>query len=138
MQILIDQQLHEYLSIILTEARTEKSKNINTIDDLITNQSVKIGKQKWCQECGKDEIENSRRKCPQCKAKLLLLAEVQEAIDQIIFEKQDTIKPLIFKFCQSEMNTSEDLISIPQKDVNVSDILVPDPLPINPNSIKNV
>ncbi|CAI2200527.1 4012_t:CDS:1, partial [Funneliformis geosporum] len=100
--------------------------------------SMKIGKQKWCQECDKDEIENSRRKCPQCKTKLPSLAEVQEAIDQTIFEKQDTIKPLIFKSCQSEMNTSKDPIRTTQKDVNVLDILVPDPLPINPNSIKNV
>src|SRR6266542_3843725 len=80
--------------------------------------------------------------------KLLILAEIQEAIDQTLFEKKDTIKPLIFKSYQSEINTSKKLtnsinmISITQrsnqKDINVPDILVSDPIPINPNSIKNV
>ena len=80
--------------------------------------------------------------------KLLTLAETQEAIDQTVFEKKDTIKPLIFKSYQSEINTSKKLtnsinmISITQrsnqKDINVPDILVSDPIPINPNSIKNV
>src|ERR1044071_4279868 len=80
--------------------------------------------------------------------KLPTLAETRKAIDQTVFEKKDTIKPLIFKSYQSEINTFEKLtnpintISITQrsnqKDINVPDILVPDPIPINPNSIKNV
>ena len=59
------------------------------------------------------------------------------------------IKPLIFRSHQFKTNTSENLtnsinpISITQrfesqKDVNIPDILVPDPLPINSNSINNV
>jgi len=36
MQILIDQQLCDYLSVILAEACTEKNKDINVIDNLIT------------------------------------------------------------------------------------------------------
>ena len=81
MQTLIDQQLCDYLSVILAEACTEKNKDINVIDNLITDQNMKIGKQKWCRECGKDNIENSKRKYPQCNMKLPTLAETQEAID---------------------------------------------------------
>ena len=59
------------------------------------------------------------------------------------------IKSLIFRSHQFKTNTSENLINSinptsitqrfePQKDVNIPDILVPDPLLINPNSINNV
>jgi len=132
----------------LAEACTEKNKDINIIDNLITDQNMKIGKQKWYQECGKDNIENSRRKCPQCNIKLPTLAETQETIDQTLFEKKDTIKPLIFKSYQSEIDTSKKFTNLinpinitqrsNQKDINVPNILVPDLIPINPNSIKNV
>ncbi len=43
MQILINQQLHNYLSIILTEAYIEKNQNVNAIDNLVANQNTKIG-----------------------------------------------------------------------------------------------
>ena len=146
MQILINQQLHNYLSIILTEACIEKNQNINAIDNLVANQNTKIGNQKWCQKCDKDEIENSKRKCPQCKMKLSTLIEIQKAIDQIVFKKEDIIKPLIFKSYQFKTNISKNLInsisitqrSKSQRDINTSDILISDPLPINLNSIKNV
>ncbi len=78
--------------------------------------------------------------------KLPILIEIQEAIDQIVFEKEDMIKPLIFKPHQFKTNISENLInpisiiqrSEFQRDINTSNILVLDPLPINPNFIKNV
>ncbi|CAG8842951.1 14879_t:CDS:2, partial [Gigaspora margarita] len=38
MQALLDRQLHDYLLSIITELCTEKNKEINVIDDLITNQ----------------------------------------------------------------------------------------------------
>jgi len=146
MQILIDRQLHYYLSIIITEACTEKSQNVNAIDNLVANQNTKIGNQKWCQGCGKGEIENLRRKCPQCKMKLPTVVKIQEVINQTISEKEDMIKPLIIRPYQFKTNISENLInpisitqrSESQKDINIPNILVPDPLRINPNSIKNV
>ena len=144
MQTLIDQQLHDYLSVILDETCNEKNENTNAIDNLIANQ--KTGKQKKCCECGKDKIENSKRKCPQCNAKLSTLAEIQQEIEQIEFGKKDSTKSLIFKSHQVKTNITERLtnpISItqrsePQKDVNIPDMLIPDPIPINPNSIVNV
>src|SRR5437868_4069026 len=58
-------------------------------------------------------------------------------------------KPLIFKFYYPEVNAPKNstnlinLLSItqisePQNNVIIPEILVPDPLPINPNSIANV
>ncbi|CAG8721779.1 12158_t:CDS:1, partial [Dentiscutata heterogama] len=88
MEILIDQQLHDYLSIILTEACIEKNENINFIDNLIMNQKTKIDKKKWCRECGKDNIDNSKRKCPQCNTKLPTITEIQQEIDQTISKKK--------------------------------------------------
>ncbi|CAG8813629.1 35450_t:CDS:2, partial [Gigaspora margarita] len=38
MQALLDRQLHDYLSSIITKLCTEKNEEINVIDDLITNQ----------------------------------------------------------------------------------------------------
>ncbi len=46
MQILINQQLRNYFSIILTETCTEKNQNVNAIDNLVANQNTKIGNQK--------------------------------------------------------------------------------------------
>ncbi|CAG8502610.1 6536_t:CDS:2 [Dentiscutata heterogama] len=90
MQILLDRQLHDYLLTIITELSKEKSENINVIDNLVINQSAKTNNQKQCRECGKNEIENSKRKCPQCNAKLPTLAETQQENEQTISDKKDS------------------------------------------------
>ncbi|KAF0444001.1 hypothetical protein F8M41_003508 [Gigaspora margarita] len=77
-QVLLDRQLHDYLSNILTKLCKEKKEDINVIDNLVINQSAGTSKQKQCCECGKTEIENSKRKCSQCHAKLPTLAETQQ------------------------------------------------------------
>ncbi|CAG8762957.1 3085_t:CDS:1, partial [Dentiscutata heterogama] len=126
-----------------------KNENINIIDDLVINQNAKTSNQKQCCECGRNEIENSKRKCSHCYAKLPTLAETQQESELAVSDKKDKkdlAKPLIFKPFQP--NTSDktiNLISIsttqelePQSSVNKPEILVPDPLPINPNSIDNI
>jgi hypothetical protein len=145
MQKLLDQQLHDYLSIILAEACTEKNKNINIIDNLAAQHNTTIGRQKKCNKCGKTEIENSRRKCPNCNEKLVNVAETQQEENYQSIIKTNT-KPLHFKFYQSSTNISDNPInpisitqkSSPQDGVRVPDISLPDPLPLNPNSIENV
>ncbi|RIB03900.1 hypothetical protein C2G38_2286020 [Gigaspora rosea] len=149
MQVLLDRQLHDYLSFILTELCEEKKEDINVIDDLVINQSARTSNQKQCRECGKTEIENSKRKCPQCHAKLPTLAETQQEKEQTISDKKDkkdSNKPLIFRPYQPNTSISDkstSSISIPQNlepqgGVKIPDILVPDPLPINPNSVENI
>ncbi|CAG8503225.1 1246_t:CDS:2, partial [Funneliformis caledonium] len=118
------------------------------IKDLLfeNQQSINIGKQKHCHECDKNEIENSKCKCPQYNAKLLTLAKIQQETEQITPEKEDSTKSFIFRSHKFETDISDKHTnsisitqrSIPQKDVNIPDIHVPDPLPVNPNSITNV
>ncbi|CAG8857011.1 33586_t:CDS:1, partial [Gigaspora margarita] len=112
---------------------------------------AKTKNQKQCHDCGKKDIENSKRKCPQCHAKLPTLAETQQEKEQTISDKKekDSIKPLTFRPYQpkesksSKSDESTSSISItqnlePQDGVKIPDVLVPDPLPINPNSVDNV
>jgi hypothetical protein len=143
MQKLLDQQLYNYLSIILTEACAEKDNSTNIIDDLASKHSTIIGKQKRCNKCGKTEIENLRRKCPGCKENLDNIAQIQQ--EESILDTNIT-QPLHFKYYQSSTNTSDDPINpisitqrlLPQDGVKVPDMFLPDPLPLNPNSIENV
>jgi hypothetical protein len=58
MQRLLDQQLYDYLSIILNETSSEKN-DMNIIDDLAAVHNTTMGKQKRCNKCGKTEIENT-------------------------------------------------------------------------------
>ncbi|CAG8686199.1 2944_t:CDS:1, partial [Dentiscutata heterogama] len=83
---------------------------MNVIDNLVINQSARISNQKQCHECGKTEIENSKRKCPQCHAKLPTLAETQQEKEQTISDKKDKKdlnKPLIFRPYQPNTSISD-------------------------------
>ncbi|CAG8744197.1 8201_t:CDS:2, partial [Racocetra persica] len=150
-QIALYDDLHNYLSSIITELYTEKNEEINVIDDLITNQSAKTKNQKQCYDCSKKDIENSKCKCPQCHAKLPILAETQQEKEQTISDKKekDSIKLLTFRPYQpkesksGKSDESTSSISItqnlePQDGVKIPDVFVPDSLPINPNSVDNV
>ncbi|CAG8735681.1 4398_t:CDS:1, partial [Gigaspora rosea] len=90
----------------------EKSENTNVINDLIANQKIRIDKKKWCYECGKDDIDNSKCKCPQCNTKLPTITEIQQEIDQTISKKKDILKPLVFKFYYPEANISENFTNL--------------------------
>lgn len=148
MQSLIDQELNDYLSIILAEASTEKNSDKNIIDELASKHNATLGKQKKCDNCGKNEIENIRRICPHCNMKLKTLTEIQQDVQEDTLVMSKNNKPLTFKFHKVElenlnehMNTSTistTQISAPQIGVKVPDMFIPDPLPMNPNSIANV
>ena len=93
------------------------------------------------------KIENSKRKYSNCNEKLLKLAEIQQKTEDIQLDSEiDINKQLNFKFYNNETeiaSSSKNPISITQKliteeNVKVPDIFVPDPLPLNPNSIENV
>ncbi|CAG8697259.1 34237_t:CDS:2, partial [Racocetra persica] len=112
---------HGYNKVIFHTV-TKKNEEINVIDDLITNQSAKTKNQKQCHDCGKKDIENSKRKCPQYHAKLLTLAETQQEKEQTISDKKEknSIKPLTFRPYQpkesksGKSNESTSSISITQ------------------------
>ncbi|CAG8677812.1 30934_t:CDS:2 [Racocetra persica] len=58
------------------------------------NDLLKCGineKQRWrnaSSMCGKDNIDNSKCKCPQCNTKLPTITEIQQEIDQTISKKR--------------------------------------------------
>jgi hypothetical protein len=60
MKTLLDQELYKFLSDILSNALIEKNEEINYIDELIIKSNSNISKQKWCNQCGKNKIENSK------------------------------------------------------------------------------
>jgi len=148
MHELLDQQLCDYLSTIISEASIEKNKDINTINDLVAKYNTKTGKIKWCDQCGMKEIENLKRRCPQCNALLPLLADFQKKEQEISQEtsEKNATKPLNIKFHQIEKETPDVNISsisvtqksVPDEGVNTPHIFIPDPLLLNPNSIANV
>jgi glutaredoxin len=148
MQSLIDQELNDYLTIILAEASTEKNSDKNIIDELASKHNTMMGRQKRCDNCGKNELENVRRTCPHCNKKLKTLTEIQQDVqeDTLVMSGEKINKSLTFKFHEVELeNLSEHTntisttqISTPQAGVKMPDIFVPDPLPINPNSVANV
>ena len=41
-----------------------------------------MGKQKRCNDCGMTEIENSQKKCPNCKEKLDNITKIQQEVQE--------------------------------------------------------
>src|SRR5438132_12446480 len=132
MQKILDQQLYDYPSIILAEAREERDKETNPIDDLVVSHNAQTKKLKYCSKCRMTKIENSKRKCPRCDAKLPTVAEIRSEAQEDIPEKIE-IKFLNFKIYQTKQETSSTHIdpmsitqrSAPQEGVTVPDILFP-------------
>ncbi|RIB00030.1 hypothetical protein C2G38_2235955, partial [Gigaspora rosea] len=146
MQKVIDEELHLYLNEILNLLFEEKLSNTNSIDSLIASTGTKITNMKKCPKCGQKNIENRKKICPKCEARLPTLAEIQR--EQVV-ENNTTDQlahPLIFKpyITNDEPKniTSVPRISLTQQTtdprVNVPEIYIPNPININPNSISNV
>ena len=83
-----------------------QKRNTNFIDSLVAECNGVTGRQKKCNNCGKSAIENSKQKCPGCKAKLPTIAKIQHEIPQTTFDKNDD-KPLIIKFYDVEIGNSD-------------------------------
>lgn len=147
MQEEIDKELYTYLSEILDLLREEKNNSTNVIDALIENNVSNNGFSKHCRNCNEQNIQNRKKNCPHCKAKLPTLEELQEQnVINDVDTSKDTVKSLIFKSSSFENESniaSTSRISItqqpvPDPGVKVPNIYIPDPLNINPNSIENV
>jgi hypothetical protein len=148
MQALLDKELRDYLSIILAELCTEKNMDTNSIDDLVAKDNTTMGKKKKCNNCGMSNIINLKHNCPNCNEKLPTLSQIQQETQE---DNQSRVeinhtKSLKFKHHQDKTdipNEPVNITSITQKStqqegVKVPEISVPDPLPLNPNSIENV
>ncbi|KAF0504095.1 hypothetical protein F8M41_019631 [Gigaspora margarita] len=145
MQKVFDEELYDFLTDIFNLLVEEKLASNNIIDSLISSIGTNIIYMKICSSCNRQNIENQKRKCPECRMRLPILAEMQkeEVIEDNITNK--LIHSLVFKpySITNEQNiTSVPKISYTQQvidpRVNVPKIYIPNPININPNSIANV
>jgi hypothetical protein len=93
------------------------------------------------------EIDNRKRNCPDCKTKLPTIASTN--LNQSVYQPAESInsnRETVFKTFAVE-KTSKDpqnsKISVTQRSiadqgVQIPGFYVPDPIPVNPNSLKNV
>src|SRR6266511_2261755 len=130
----IHKELTNYLSIILEELCIEKNKEENMIDELVHNQS-QTGYKKKCSVCQTSNIDNKKRLCPTCRNKLPTLAEINQQSNEPFKIINNTEKPLIIH--PHTFKRSSKPQSIPESE-DTSQIFVPNPVGINPNSIANV
>ncbi|RHZ52550.1 hypothetical protein Glove_460g24 [Diversispora epigaea] len=155
MKNILEKELINYINEIIDELIIEKKKDENEIDKLILSQNSSMGKMKKCINCGKTEIENKRKNCPKCNMKLPTLNTINQisstlnSINQILpissksnetKEKKLKIKSHIFQKTnyQPETRVSITQKSLTDKDVKIPTLYIPDPIPINPNSISNI
>ena len=112
MQSVIDQELNDYLAIVLAEACTEKNSDKNIIDELASKRNATIGRQKKYDNCGKNELENVRHICPHCNKKLKTLTEIQQDVqeDISIISGKNINKSLTYKFHKIELENLNELV----------------------------
>ncbi|CAG8607618.1 3344_t:CDS:2, partial [Cetraspora pellucida] len=76
---------YAYDYVIEKELITEKSQEINTIDQIMKNQKGIGSHSKWCKKCNTTNIDNKKRTCPNCNEKLDTLAALQaESANELI------------------------------------------------------
>src|SRR5690242_2671340 len=75
-QKVFDEELYAYLTNILNLLIEEKLSANDTIDSLISSIGTNITCMKICSSCNRQNIENRRRKCPECGMQLPTLAEM--------------------------------------------------------------
>src|SRR2546421_6773626 len=150
MQREFDLELHNFIGDVIGNLCNEKNKEMNQLDQLVDNQSNLPNKMKICFKCSKKNIDNKNNKkknCPDCNEKLPTLNSLNlTQISQQPFESISTNKEIIFRhqsIKKSEHNDQKSKLSITQKfipdeGVEVPEIYIPDPIPVNPNSLKNV
>ena len=129
----IHKELIEYLTIILEELCNEKNQKTNIINELIHQQS-KTGYIKKCHVCQTSDIDNKKQVCPKCHTKLLTISEINQQLEKPN-EITDTIKKsLVIHSYISEESNKQTL----EKEIHISELFIPDPIGINPNSIANI
>ncbi|CAG8547406.1 5126_t:CDS:2 [Cetraspora pellucida] len=124
MQILLDHQLHDYLSTIIPKLCKEKNENINIIDNLVINQIAKTSNQKQCRECGRNEIKNSKHnrsfesldktnklsvqmKSFSYKARMQRISYIKSKFDLPIINSSELIWPIPVTFDEAQLQLAE-------------------------------
>src|SRR5438132_10735769 len=101
------------------------------------NQSVhhqsQMGYIKRCSVCQTSNIDNKKRICPTCNNNLPTVAEMDQQFNESPDITNTAAKSQVIyhrKFGKAQSN--------PESEVYTPQLLVPDPIGINPNSISNV
>ncbi|CAG8823229.1 17851_t:CDS:1, partial [Racocetra fulgida] len=124
-----EHELNIYLTSILEELITEKSQEVNTINQLITNQKGAGSHSKWCKKCNMTNIDNKKRNYPKCNEKLDTLATLQaESTNE--FNKDITSQsgaPIIktYEYAQDPRTSHLEHISITQQS-NPDQVVIPE------------
>lgn len=147
MQQEFDNEIYHYLNEIINQLKAEKTQLSNKIDDLI-EKTTNSGFDKYCSSCNEKNIENRKQICPKCHAHLSTLIELRKgiAVEKECSPSDQSQKLPSFRshyIDTQPTTTSTPQISltqhpVPDRNVHIPEIYVPDPLNINPNSITNV
>ena len=147
MQREFELELRNFIGDIISNLCNEKNKEKNQLDQLVDNQNNLPNKMKICLNCSEKNIDNKKRNCPNCNEKLPTLDSLNlNQTSQQPSESASSNKEIIFRhhsIKKSEHDAQKSKLSItqrliPDKGVEVPDIYIPDPIPVNPNSLKNV
>ncbi|RHZ46350.1 hypothetical protein Glove_624g6 [Diversispora epigaea] len=116
------------------EKRTSHQKNQekNMIDELVHYQS-QTGYMKKCSVCQISNIDNKKWVCPTCYNKLPTISEINKQ-----FDEPSNITNIIKKSININPYTFEEAQSVPESEVYILQLFVPDPIGVNPNSIANI
>ncbi|RIB06887.1 hypothetical protein C2G38_2215983 [Gigaspora rosea] len=147
MEKVLEIELLEFINEIISNLYSEKNQKVNEIDKLVEKQNSLSNKNKQCLNCFESEIDNKKRNCPKCNTKLPTLASISQASSfQQTTLPENIDKTVVFKLYepkQSSIKVQRPKISITQRTITdegikIPDLYIPDPIPINPNSLINV
>ena len=144
-----ERELDIYLSSILKALIAEKKNQPNFIDLIVKNKKRTGSQSKWCAKCNATNIDNKKHTCPQCGTKLATLATLwATSANESIVINNTTSEPKPLKIKSHTFTHKPDAfylehISItqrtePDQDIIVPEMYIPDPLPVNPNSVSNI
>ncbi|CAG8460905.1 20025_t:CDS:2 [Racocetra persica] len=74
----LEEELKYFINEIINNLLVEKSQEINEIDQLINKQNNLTNKMKKCSQCLTLNIDNKKRNCPNCNAKLPMLTSINQ------------------------------------------------------------
>ncbi|CAG8672308.1 22456_t:CDS:2 [Gigaspora margarita] len=75
----LEEELQYFINEIINNLLAEKYQELNEIDKLIEKQNNTTNKIKKCSQCFTSEIDNKKRNCPNCNAKLPTLTSINQA-----------------------------------------------------------